>query len=39
MSDSTTSPVRLAVSWTIVVIPLLYGLYQTLLDAASLFTS
>jgi hypothetical protein len=33
-----TSTARLVLSWAIVVIPLLYGLYETVLDAAGLFT-
>jgi hypothetical protein len=45
MSESTpnaaedrTSTTRVVISWAIVTIPLLYGLYETLLDAAGLFT-
>ena len=34
---TTTSPVRIALSWALVAIPLLYGLYETLLDTVALF--
>ena len=35
----TTSPVRLALSWALVGIPLLYGVWMTLQTAAALFTA
>jgi hypothetical protein len=35
----TTSPVRLALSWALVGIPLLYGVWMTLQTAAALFTT
>lgn len=37
MSKSTTSPVRIALSWALVGIPLLYAVYMTLLETAPLF--
>ena len=37
-SETTTSPIALALSWTLVGIPLLYGVYMTLLEAAALFS-
>jgi hypothetical protein len=33
-----TNPALLAVSWLVVGVPLVYGVYQTLLKAAKLFT-
>ena len=37
--QSTTTPVGLiAFAWTLVGIPLVYGLYQTVTRAAALFT-
>ena len=37
--QSTTTPVALiAFAWTLVGIPLVYGLYQTITRAAALFT-
>jgi hypothetical protein len=38
MSSPTSSPVVLALSWTLVGVPLLYGVYQTLMTAVALFT-
>lgn len=36
----TTTPTALvAFAWTLVGVPLAYGLYQTILSAADLFTS
>jgi hypothetical protein len=37
MSSPTSSPVVLALSWTLVGVPLLYGVYMTLLEAVALF--
>jgi hypothetical protein len=37
MSSSTLS-VRIAFAWALVGIPLAYGVYNTLLEAAALFT-
>ncbi|MGH3367406.1 MAG: MFS transporter small subunit [Nocardioidaceae bacterium] len=37
MSNPTTSPTRIVLSWTLVAVPLLYGVYQTLLDTVGLF--
>jgi hypothetical protein len=37
-SETTTNPVVLALSWTLVGIPLLYGVYMTLLEATALFS-
>jgi hypothetical protein len=37
-TGSTTSPAMLVLSWALVVIPLLYGVYMTLLSAMALFT-
>ena len=37
--ERSTSNARLVVSWAIVVIPLGYGLYETLVKVANLFTS
>jgi hypothetical protein len=37
--DSSTSPVRLVLSWAIVTIPLAYGVYMTLMEAIALFTA
>jgi hypothetical protein len=39
MSTTTTSPARIALSWVLVGIPLVYGVYNTLLEAAALFTA
>lgn len=33
-----SNPVLLAASWLVVGVPLAYGIYQTLLKAAKLFT-
>jgi hypothetical protein len=38
MSSPTSSPVVLALSWALVGVPLLYGVYMTLLEAIALFT-
>ncbi len=38
MPGSTSSPITLALSWTLVGVPLLYGVYMTLLEAVALFT-
>ena len=35
---STTPAALIAFAWTLVGVPLLYGLYQTVKTAASLFT-
>ncbi len=37
-SETTTNPIALALSWALVGIPLLYGVYMTLLEAAALFS-
>ena len=37
--EQSTSSARLVVSWVIVVTPLCYGLYETLVKVANLFTS
>ncbi|HWL87914.1 MAG TPA: hypothetical protein VNO21_19050 [Polyangiaceae bacterium] len=37
-NEAPTSTARLVVAWVIVGIPLLYGVYETLLRAAKLFT-
>ena len=34
---TTTRPVLLVVSWLVVGIPLLYGIYETVVKASSLF--
>jgi hypothetical protein len=39
MTGSTTTPARLALSWTLVGVPLAYGVYMTLLEAVALFTA
>jgi hypothetical protein len=36
MSEHATSPLTIALAWAIVAIPLLYGLWQTLLKAFQL---
>jgi len=36
--QQSTSNVRLVLSWTLVVVPLGYGLYETLVKVAELFT-
>ncbi len=38
MPGSTSSPITLALSCTLVGVPLLYGVYMTLLEAVALFT-
>lgn len=38
MSTTTTVPARIAIAWALVGIPLAYGVYNTLLEAAALFT-
>ncbi len=37
-TDVDNKPVLLAASWLVVGVPLVYGVYQTLLKAAKLFT-
>jgi hypothetical protein len=37
-STSTTSAVLLVFAWLLVGVPLLYGLYQTIKTASTLFT-
>jgi hypothetical protein len=37
-ATNTTSPIRVALSWALVGIPLLYGVWMTLQTAAALFT-
>lgn len=39
MTSDTTSPALLAFAWALVGVPLLYGVYNTLLDAVALFTA
>jgi hypothetical protein len=39
MSTTATLPVRIAIAWALVGIPLAYGVYNTLLEAAALFTA
>jgi hypothetical protein len=39
MSNTTTSPIVLALAWTLVGIPLAYGVYMTLLEAVALFAA
>ena len=36
--DQPTSPVLVALAWLLVGVPLLYGLWQTLVRASALFT-
>jgi hypothetical protein len=38
-AESATSPVRLALSWAVVGVPLAYGVYMTLMEAIALFTA
>lgn len=38
LDHSTTSPVVIAGSWTLVGVPLAYGLWQTAMDAAALLS-
>lgn len=38
MSETRTQVGRLALSWIVVSVPLLYGIVQTLIRAAQLFT-
>ena len=37
-ATETTSPILLALSWALVGVPLLYGVWMTLQTAAALFT-
>jgi hypothetical protein len=37
-SGSTTSPVLVALAWLLVGVPLVYGLWQTMVRASALFT-
>ncbi|NYE37043.1 hypothetical protein F4692_002176 [Nocardioides cavernae] len=37
-TPTTTSPVVVALAWLLVGVPLLYGLWQTLVKASALFT-
>lgn len=37
-APTTTSPALVAVAWLLVGVPLLYGLWQTLVKASALFT-
>lgn len=37
-TPTTTSPALVAVVWLLVGVPLLYGLWQTLVKASALFT-
>jgi hypothetical protein len=39
MSDTTSSPIVVALCWTLVGIPLAYGVYMTVLEAVGLFTA
>jgi hypothetical protein len=36
-SSSPTSPVQIALAWTVVAIPLLWGISQTFIKALALF--
>jgi hypothetical protein len=36
--DTPTSPALVALAWLLVGLPLLYGLWQTLVKASALFT-
>jgi hypothetical protein len=38
-TNAATSPMRLALSWVLVGVPLAYGVYMTLLEAVALFTA